>query len=83
MPAPGALGRPQPPSALSASGCAATSLAQAERHAGPSLRRLQECYRQERQVVLEELRLAKEEAEAERRRILKRIGNTLAHGGWS
>jgi hypothetical protein len=42
----------------------------------------QERYRQERQAVLLELRQAKEDAEAERRRILQRIGNTLAHSGW-
>jgi hypothetical protein len=43
----------------------------------------QERHRQERQAVVEELRRAKEDAEAERQRILQRIGSTLAHGGWS
>jgi hypothetical protein len=32
--------------------------------------------------VLLELRQAKEDAEAERRRILQRIGNTLGYGDW-
>lgn len=48
---------------------------------GLSLEQIQREYVRQRAAVVEELRRAKEEAEAERKRILARINRTLA-GGW-
>jgi hypothetical protein len=47
-----------------------------------SWEQMQREYTRQRRAVLDELRLAKDEAEAERARIMSRIGKTLGNSRW-